>query len=115
MQLKGRVGFILTDNPKLSDVLVEGPTLRLAMDGDRVRAKLISGREAARRYGQITHILTHARDTFVGAFQVLNNVPCLVPEDEGAPLVLTDAGNPCSACRRAGRGPHYAAGPREGS
>ena len=94
LQLKGRVGFILTDNPKLSDVLVEGPTLRLAMDGDRVRATLIGGREASRRYGQITHILTHARDTFVGAFQMLNKVPCLVPEDDGAPLVLTDAGSP---------------------
>jgi ribonuclease R len=94
LQLKGRVGFILTDNPKLSDVLVEGPTLRLAMDGDRVRAKLISGREATRRYGQITEILTHARNTFVGAFQKVGSVPCLVPEDDGAPLVLTDAGNP---------------------
>src|SRR5687767_9479276 len=37
LQLKGRVGFILAEGNKAADVLVEGPTLRLAMNGDRVR------------------------------------------------------------------------------
>ena len=30
---KGRVGFVLSEDPKAGDVLVQEPTLRLAMDG----------------------------------------------------------------------------------
>ena len=63
LQLKGRVGFILSENPKVSDVLVEDASLRLAMDGDRVRATIIAGREATRRYGRITEVLTRAKAT----------------------------------------------------
>lgn len=94
LQLKGRVGFILSENPKVPDVIVEGQSLRLAMDGDRVQAKIIAGREATRRYGQITQVLTRARTSVVGLFKLIDGIPFLVAEEDGTSLRLQDAGNP---------------------
>jgi ribonuclease R len=74
----------------VSDVLVEDASLRLALDGDRVRAKIIAGREATRRYGHILEVLTRARDTMVGAYQAVNGVPHLVPENDTPPLRLAN-------------------------
>lgn len=94
LQLKGRVGFILSEDPKWSDVLVEDASLRLAMDGDRVRATIVSGREATRRYGHITEVLNRAKDTIVGTFQLLNGFPVLTFENDAPPLRLSGVGTP---------------------
>lgn len=94
LQMKSRIGFVLSENPKVPDVLIEGRSLRLAMDGDRVRAKLIAGREQTRRYGEIVEVLERARDTVVGLYEIENGMPLLVPEEDGPPLELLDAGSP---------------------
>src|SRR5438094_2276904 len=66
LQLKGKFGFVLSEDPKLGDVMVQGPSLRLAMGGDRVRARVTSRPEEPRRSGEITEVLLHARQTVVG-------------------------------------------------
>jgi len=91
--LKGRVGFILTEDPRLTDVLVEGPSLRLAMDGDRVRAQVTSSPNAPRRIGVITEVVEHARDTLVGVFSMRQEISYLVPEEGTPPVRLTDLRN----------------------
>lgn len=93
LQRKGKVGFVLSEDPKHGDILIAGPTLRLAMDGDRVRARLTSPpnlKPGERRTGEITEVLTHARSTAVGAFQRVNNIPVLAPEDDAPMIHLTD-------------------------
>src|SRR4051812_21331325 len=56
LQLKGKFGFVLSEDPKVGDVMVQGPTLRLAMNGDRVRARVVSGPDALRRSGDIVEV-----------------------------------------------------------
>ncbi len=90
LQLKGKFGFVLSEDPKAGDVMVQGPSLRLAMNGDRVRAKVTSGPEALRRSGEIIEVLSHSRQTVVGAFRRMGNLPVLVPEDESAMVHLKD-------------------------
>src|SRR5688572_13934326 len=43
LQLRGKFGFVLSEQPGLSDVYVAGPSLRLAMEGDRVLVRVTSG------------------------------------------------------------------------
>jgi len=90
LQHKGKIGFVLSEDPKAGDVLIQGPSLRLAMNGDRVRARVASAPGNLRRSGEITHVLVHAHQTVVGAFQRIENLPVLVPEDEGAFVHLVD-------------------------
>lgn len=90
LQLKGKFGFVLSEDPKQGDVMVQGPTLRLAMNGDRVRARVSSSAGAARRSGEIVDILKHARHSVVGVFQRLHDQPVIVPEDDSAMFRITD-------------------------
>lgn len=89
-QSKGKFGFVLAENPKLGDVMIQGPTARLAMSGDRVRARVTSGPEEARRSGEMTDVLVRSRETMVGAFRRMGNLPVLVPDDDGPMVHLTD-------------------------
>ncbi len=57
LQLKGKFGFVLSEEPKVGDVMVQGPGLRLAMGGDRVRARVTSKPGEPRRSGEITEVL----------------------------------------------------------
>jgi len=90
LQHKGKIGFVLSEDPKAGDVLIQGPSLRLAMNGDRVRARVTSAPGELRRAGEITQVLVHAHQTVVGAFQRMGNLPVLVPEDESAFVHLVD-------------------------
>jgi ribonuclease R len=90
LQHKGKIGFVLSEDPKVGDVLIQGPSLRLAMNGDRVRARVISAPGELRRAGEITEVLIHSHETVVGAFRRMGNLPVLVPEDESAYVHLTD-------------------------
>lgn len=90
LQLKGKFGFVLSEDSKAGDVLVQGPSLRLAMGGDRVRARVTSPPDALRRSGEITEVLVHSRQTVVGTFRRMGNLAVLVPEDEGAMVHLLD-------------------------
>jgi ribonuclease R len=60
------------------------------MNGDRVRARVATAPGDLRRTGEITEVLVHARQTVVGAFRRMGNLPVLVPEDESAFVHLTD-------------------------
>jgi ribonuclease R len=88
LQLKGKFGFVLSEDPKLGDVMVQGPSLKLAMDGDRVRSRVTSKPGEPRRAGEIAEVLVHSRQSVVGAFRRLDNLPVVVPEDDGAPVHL---------------------------
>jgi ribonuclease R len=90
LQLKGKFGFVLSEDPKQGDVMVQGATLKLAMDGDRVRARVTSKPDEPRRSGEIAEVLVHARQSVVGAFRRLGNLPVIVPEDDGSPVHLID-------------------------
>ena len=52
LQHKGKIGFVLSEDPKVGDVLIQGPSLRLAMNGDRVRARVTSAPGELRRAGE---------------------------------------------------------------
>lgn len=88
LQLKGRVGFVLSEDPALTDVLIEGVSLRLAMDGDRVRAEVTSPPRAPRRLGRIVKVMQRARSTVVGAFGRLQGAPVVIPENAPEPIRL---------------------------
>lgn len=90
LQLKGRIGFVLSEQPGLTDVLIEGISLRLAMDGDRVRARLTSSGNAPRRTGEIIDVLVRARETVVGAFGRLEGNAVVLPENSTVPVLLLD-------------------------
>ncbi len=92
LQLKGKVGFILSEDPRHGDVLVQGPSLRLAMDGDRVRARVTSPAGAPRRAGEIVVVTTRARSTAVGTFKRLGNMAVIATENEGPLVRLLDMG-----------------------
>ena len=91
LQLRGRFGFILSEDPAKQDVYVTGPSLLQAMDGDRVQARIIPGR---RREGVIEKVVKRARSTAVGIYRVLNGKPMLVPEDSAvAPVRVLGHGH----------------------
>src|SRR5688572_18079347 len=92
LQIKGRVGFILSEQENVPDILVQGPSLKMARDGDRVRARLNPARGADRRSGTIVSVVTRARKTAVGAIQRLEGALYLVPPDEDFRVRLTDVG-----------------------
>jgi exoribonuclease R len=68
--------------------MIQGPSLRLAMNGDRVRARVTSSPEEPRRAGEIVDVLVHSRQTVVGIFRRMGNLPVLAPEDE-SPLFIS--------------------------
>ncbi|OGR88893.1 MAG: ribonuclease R [Elusimicrobia bacterium RIFCSPLOWO2_01_FULL_59_12] len=90
LQLKGTFGFVLSEDPKAGDVMVTGPGLKLAMGGDRVRARVTSAPGAVRRAGEIVDVLVHARQTVVGTFRRMGNLPVVMPEDDGPMVHLAD-------------------------
>lgn len=92
LQMKTNFGFVLSEIPNVPDVMISGATLKLAMDGDRVRAKVTSVKEG-RKSGDIFEVLTRAHQTVVGAFRRLGNLPVVVPDDAGQPVHLTDLGS----------------------
>ena len=90
LELKGRVGFVLSEQPGQTDVLVQGPSLKLAMAGDRVRVRLQPTAAGARRAGEIVEVISRARQTFVGLFRRLQGATWLVAEEDESTLRLTD-------------------------
>lgn len=73
-------------------MFVTGPTLRWALNGDRVRACVT--RPGARPEGDILEVLKRARTTLVGAYQAKgpDGRPALLPEGVGDPVTVLDSG-----------------------
>ena len=90
LELKGNVGFVTTDQAGQTDVLVQGPTLKLAMDGDRVLVRVRSTQADGRRIGEITAVKEHARKTMVGLFKRKQGVCTVEPETDGPVVRLID-------------------------
>jgi len=60
VQHHGRFAFLLSEKPGREDLMLRGPSLRLAMDGDRVQVRLTPG-EKGRAVGEIVRVLERAR------------------------------------------------------
>jgi len=90
LQLRGKFGFVLSEQPGLSDLYVDGETLRLAMNGDRVLARVTSGPADKRRAGQIVKVLERARDTVVGVYKRVRNADLLMPESGAEAVRILD-------------------------
>ncbi|MDE2491449.1 MAG: VacB/RNase II family 3'-5' exoribonuclease [Elusimicrobia bacterium] len=90
IQHRGRFAFLLSETEGEPDVYLRGPSLRLAMDGDRVQARVFEER-GGRRMGTIVCVVARARTTLVGVLRRAGKFWALVPEDggeEGAVQVL---------------------------
>ncbi|MBI4349206.1 MAG: hypothetical protein HY553_20375, partial [Elusimicrobia bacterium] len=77
----GRFAFILMNVPGKQDLMVRGPTLRLAMNGDTVEARIQRGREG-RSLGEITRVLERAKRTVVGILGKRGPAWTATPEEE---------------------------------
>jgi len=84
IQHHGRFAFLLTETEGGSDVFLRGRGLDLAMDGDRVQARV--RREANGRFsGEILRVLKRARASVVGILKRSPRGWTVCPEKGGAP------------------------------
>ncbi len=88
LQHKGRFGFLISEVAGTADAYVSGPTLSLAMDGDRVKVRL-GGERNGKRMGEIVSVLTRARTTAIGFLRKAGKYWAVVPEgsDEAQAIV----------------------------
>ncbi|MEQ1918780.1 MAG: VacB/RNase II family 3'-5' exoribonuclease [Elusimicrobiota bacterium] len=99
LQHKGRFAFLISEVVGMADAFVSGPSLSLAMDGDRVRVRL-GGERNGKRMGEIVEVLTRARTTAIGFLRKAGKAWAVVPEgsDESLALLVLGfapgAGNP---------------------
>jgi ribonuclease R len=92
LQLKGKFGFVLAEDGA-GDVLVQGNSLQLAMEGDRVRVRVSSVAPDSRRSGNIIEVLIRAHSTMVGSFQRKGNRAAVVSEKTQTPVLILDMGH----------------------
>ena len=60
LQHKGHFGFLISEQEGGRDVYVSGPTLKLAMDGDRVAVRIV-GNRGGKVSGEIARVITQTR------------------------------------------------------
>ncbi|MDO8756975.1 MAG: RNB domain-containing ribonuclease, partial [Elusimicrobiota bacterium] len=89
LQHKGRFGFLISEVAGTADAYVSGPTLSLAMDGDRVKVRL-GGERNGKRMGEIVEVLTRARSTAIGFLRKAGKYWAVLPEgaDESQAIVV---------------------------
>ncbi len=92
LQLKGKFGFVLSEDPRFGDVMVQGPSLRMAMADDRVRARVTSTPDALRRTGEIVEVLARAHQTAVGDFRRFGNMAALFSQNDDSIIRILDMG-----------------------
>ncbi len=90
LQIKGKIGFILSEDAAVGDVLIQGPSLRLAMGGDRVKAHVTSRATDERRSGVIVEVLERARQTVAGTFQRQGPRAVVVVEKDQSVVEILD-------------------------
>lgn len=83
IQHHGHFAFLLSETPGEEDVLLKGPTLRLAMDGDRVRARVRPG-DRERTVGEISEVVSRARATVTGVLKRAPGGWLAIPEEGAA-------------------------------
>ena len=79
IQHRGHFGFLISEQEGGKDVYISGPTLKLAMDGDRVAARL-TGNRGGKVSGEIVRVLTRGRTTMVGALRRAGKFWGLIPD-----------------------------------
>jgi ribonuclease R len=89
LQHKGRFGFLISEVAGTADAYISGPTLSLAMDGDRVKVRL-GGERNGKRMGEIVEVLTRARTTAIGFLRKAGKTWAVLPEgaDESQAIVV---------------------------
>ncbi|HAM36458.1 MAG TPA: ribonuclease R, partial [Elusimicrobia bacterium] len=80
VQHHGRFAFLLSEKPGREDLMLRGPSLRLAMDGDRVQVRLTPG-EKGRAVGEIVRVLERARAGVTGVLRRAREGWLAVPEE----------------------------------
>lgn len=84
IQHHGRFAFLLAETEGGSDVFLRGRGLELAMDGDRVRAR-VRREQNGRFSGEIISVLKHSRTSIVGILKRARNGWEVFPEKGNAP------------------------------
>jgi ribonuclease R len=87
IQHKGTFAFLLSEKPGVEDVFIRGRGLDLAMDGDRVQAK-VRPEKTGRLAGEIIKVVKRAHTSMVGILRRVNNSWALFPEKGSAPPAL---------------------------
>lgn len=90
IQHKGHFAFLISEKEGGKDVYLSGKTLKLAMDGDRVAARIV-GNRGGKLSGEIVRVITRGRTTMVGVLRRAGKHWALIPEggDEGDALEVT--------------------------
>jgi len=79
IQHRGHFAFLIAEKESDKDVYLSGPTLKLAMDGDRVAAR-VTGNRNGKVSGEIVRVITRGRTTMVGALRRAGKFWGLIPE-----------------------------------
>ncbi len=87
IQHKGTFAFLLSEKPGVEDVFIRGRGLDLAMDGDRVQAR-VRPEKTGRLAGEIIAVIKRARTSMVGILKRVKNDWVLFPEKGNAPPAL---------------------------
>jgi len=87
IQHKGTFAFLLSEKPGVEDVFIRGRGLDLAMDGDRVQAR-VRPEKTGRLAGEIISVIKRARTSMVGILKRVKNDWVLFPEKGNAPPAL---------------------------
>lgn len=93
LQHKGKFGFVLSEDPNVGDVMIQGHSLALAMPNDRVRARVKSVAPDGRRSGDIISVLERANKTFVGTFKRMGNMAVVASDDNDTYVRILDMKN----------------------
>ena len=87
IQHKGSFAFLLSEKEGVGDVFIRGRGLDLAMDGDRVQAK-VRPEKTGRLAGEIVRVVKRAHTTMVGVLKRVKDTWALFPEKGSAPPAL---------------------------
>ena len=87
IQHKGTFAFLLSEKPGVEDVFIRGRGLDLAMDGDRVQAR-VRPEKSGRLAGEIVRVVKRAHSSMVGILKKVKNTWALFPEKGNAPPAL---------------------------
>ena len=89
IQHKGAFAFLLSEKEGVEDVFIRGRGLDLAMDGDRVQAR-VRPEKNGRLAGEIIAVVKRARTSVVGILRRVKNTWALFPEKGNAPPAIVN-------------------------
>ncbi|OGR68159.1 MAG: hypothetical protein A2081_02375 [Elusimicrobia bacterium GWC2_61_19] len=89
IQHKGTFAFLLSEKEGVGDVFIRGRGLDLAMDGDRVQAR-VRPEKSGRLAGEIIAVVKRAHSSMVGILRKVRDTWALFPEKGNAPPALVN-------------------------